>query len=199
MVDIFFISFTSFGAFFDCLHLNSSADRLAMVKKEVSGPSGNLLRILGTYVYNPRSSKQPCAWFVGRRCGRSMKRPRQSNDGKPQDRAVSVLLRDSREWSVEDKGFLHPLRVCKRIPTAVLNPTANPLGAANSSCLLGFKATWRTVQAVRSTMWSESLTRTSQVIGILEVSVPFVQCTGNVLSVEFGNCLSEEILSESVK
>ena len=155
-----------------------------MIRK-LSGPQEKYMRLFGSYLYDEEDESNPAGFFIGTSCGKSMQKPTPAQITKDNEQDVGLrycLVRDSREWNLDDRRFIKPLRLTRRLPSSATGLSADTL---NSDMHTGFHATWKRLQDASTRTWSADIVDSTEVLGKIELCLPYIQVCGKLLCEEF--------------
>ena len=182
----------------DKIGITSKVDREELLTRQLSGPEERYLRMFGTYVFDPEEEENPAGFFIGTSCGSTMLKPtpEQIEEDKTTDTGLRFcLVRDSRHWNLDDRMFVKPLRLTKRLRSPSDTLSAD---SAIGSAQTGFHVTWKRLQDASTKTWSAEIVDRREVLGKLELCLPYIQVCGKLLCDEFGACVNEYLLHGTI-
>lgn len=194
----FDIYFDKLSGLCDCLGIDSVVDRLNMLARTTQGRSRNLIRVLGSYVFDYSSKSSSPTFFIGTSCGNIHKQFTSDSNMQNMCRLKSrpVLCRSTGEYISEEERFACALHVDRKVPGGHVDPAIEGNEEAERR---QFGLSWSRVDDLSLRQWSTSVCRSAQINGALEVSLPCVIAVGDATVLEFKRCLTRELQLEAIQ
>ena len=195
----FSLMFSSFAALCKVLGIGSLSDRLELMRKCGTASGRPLLRLIGTYAYDPTDASSPSYINIGssgvyceslqtnKSDASNVTNSRQVKSCEHRKtEEVTMVYRPSRKWNYEHQRFQVPPKLIQG-KACIGYATSD----SNSESMHQIQLLWRRASGVASRLWSKEMSSGTSVHGTLEILLPYVQVACSALCRELAGVLPD--------